>query len=378
MSTPRLGVLDFHPIQYHSPLYQLLAARGNVELDVLYLNDLGLRSAVDPGFGVPLSWDIDLLSGYRHQFLAGPGAARAIHLSGWLRRQEIVVIHGHSNPWMLAATALCRASGVPYLLRGDASPRGPSAGLRAIARHAVARGVVSGSAGGLAVGERNAQFYTRYRAPRIVFAPHSVDNERFAACPVVRRADLLGRWALDPARPVVLFCGKLRAVKRPLDLVAAVSQLSEPVTTLFVGDGELAGAVRAALPPGTGAVTGFVNQRELPAYYHAADILVLPSQSEPWGLVVNEAMTAGVLPVVSDRVGCGPDLVRGLGEIYPCGDIAALAAALRRALSRVGDPGQADRLRQRVAEYGIEVTALGFERAVHAARPPKGHRAACK
>jgi glycosyltransferase involved in cell wall biosynthesis len=365
VSTPRLGVLDFHPIQYHTPLYQLLAARGNVELDVLYLNDLGLRSAVDPGFGVPFSWDIDLLSGYRHQFLAGSKAARAIRLSGWLRRQEIVVIHGHSNPWMLAAAALCRASGLPYLLRGDASPRGLSVGLRAVARHAVASGVVSGSAGGLAVGERNMQFYARYRAPRIVFAPHSVDNERFGARPPVRRADLLGRWALDPARPVIMFCGKLIAVKRPLDLAAAVTRLSEPVSTLFVGDGELAEAVRAALPLGTGAITGFVNQRELPAYYHAADILVLPSQSEPWGLVVNEAMTAGMLPVVSDRVGCGPDLVSGLGEIYPWGDISALTAALRRALSRVGGEGLADRLRQRVAGYGIEVTALGFERAAH-------------
>ena len=231
----------------------------------------------------------------------------------------------------------------------------------------VASGIVSRSAGGLAVGQRNEHFYARYRAPRIVFAPHSVDNERFAVCPPVRRVELLGRWALDPARPVIMFCGKLIAVKRPLDLASAVARLSEQVTTLFVGDGELAGAVRTALPPGTGAVTGFVNQRELPAYYHAADILVLPSQSEPWGLVVNEAMTAGVLPVVSDRVGCGPDLVRGLGEIYPWGDIVALAAALRRALSRVGDPGLADRLRQRVAGYGIEITALGFEQAARAA-----------
>jgi glycosyltransferase involved in cell wall biosynthesis len=98
---------------------------------------------------------------------------------------------------------------------------------------------------------------------------------------------------------------------------------------------------------------------------------VLPSHSEPWGLVVNEAMTAGVLPVVSDRVGCGPDLVHGLGEIYPWGDIVALAAALRRALSRVGEQGLADRLRQRVAGYGIEATALGFERAAHAALVPE-------
>jgi len=67
-----------------------------------------------------------------------------------------------------------------------------------------------------------------------------------------------------------------------------------------VGDGALAGQVRAALPPGRGAVTGFVNQADLPPYYHAADILVLPSSHEPWGLVVNEAMNRGLAVIATD------------------------------------------------------------------------------
>ncbi|HEY2277117.1 MAG TPA: glycosyltransferase family 4 protein [Streptosporangiaceae bacterium] len=360
---PRLGVLDFHPIQYHVPLYEHLTVRGRVQLDVLYLRDHGLAPVVDAGFGVPVAWDIDLLSGYRHEFLAGSPLQRASRLTRWLRDHDAVVIHGHSDPWMLAAVAVCRAAGVRYLLRGDSGPRGQSGGLRGGIRYGVARAVVGGSAGGLAVGQRNEQFYTAYRAPRTVFAPHSVDNDRFAATPPVSRADLLERWGLDPAQPVVMFCGKLRDAKRPLDLAAAVARLTEPVSVLFVGDGPLAGAVRYRLTPGRGAVTGFVNQAELPAYYHAADILVLPSQAEPWGLVVNEAMCAGVLPVVSDRVGCGPDLVAGLGEIYPCGDVAALATALSRALGRYGDPAVGREMRRRVARYGIGVTAAGFEQA---------------
>jgi glycosyltransferase involved in cell wall biosynthesis len=268
---------------------------------------------------------------------------------------------------MLAAAAMGRACGVPYLLRGDSGPRGQSGGIRGALRYAIARAVVSGSAGGLAVGHRNEQFYARYGAPRIVFAPHSVDNERFAGDPAVGRSELLARWGLDDRRPVVMFCGKLKPAKRPLDLAAAVDRLGLQVTVLFVGDGVLAGPVRSMLPPGRGAVTGFVNQAELPSYYHAADILVLPSQSEPWGLVVNEAMTAGVLPIVSDRVGCAPDLVAGLGEVYPCGDIEALTAALGRGLARIGDPGLAGLLRQRVDGYDVDATAAGFEQAVTAA-----------
>lgn len=365
---PRMGILDFHPIQYHTPLYQRLTARERVRLNVLYVSDQGLRPFLDAGFGVPVAWDIDLLSGYNHGFLGDPAASlvsRARRLTRWLRRHDVVVLHGHSNPWMLAAAAACRAHRVPYLLRGDAGPHGQSGGPRALARHAVARAVVAGGAGGLAVGHRNAQFYWRYGASRVVFAPHSVDNERFAASPATGRADLLARWGADPRRPVVMFCGKLNPAKRPQDLAAAAAGLGDDVTVLFVGDGELAGSVRAMLRPGQGVVTGFINQAELPAYYHAADVLVLPSQSEPWGLVVNEAMSAGAVPVVSDRVGCATDLVEGLGEVYPCGDVPELTAAIGRALKRAGDPGLAGQLRERVARYGIDATAAGFESAAH-------------
>jgi glycosyltransferase involved in cell wall biosynthesis len=63
--------------------------------------------------------------------------------------------------------------------------------------------------------------------------------------------------------------------------------------------------------------------------------LVLPSEYEPFGVVVNEAMLCGCAAVVSDRVGAGRDLVRGgeNGFIFPCGDRNALAAILHHALS---------------------------------------------
>jgi len=75
----------------------------------------------------------------------------------------------------------------------------------------------------------------------------------------------------------------------------------------------------------------------------------------------------GTLPVVSSGVGCAADLVAGTGEIYPTGDTAALAAALSRALARLGDPGLAKRLQERIELYGVEQTALGFEQATDAA-----------
>jgi glycosyltransferase involved in cell wall biosynthesis len=380
---PRLGVLALHPIQYHAPLYQRLASRGQVRLDVLHLRDTGSRLGVDPGFGVPVTWDIDLLSGYEYSFLNGSGhwvgrLGAVGRLIRWLRSHDVVVINGYSDPWMLFAAAACRTMRVPFLLRGMSAPEGFSTGIRRRVRDGIARAIVSSSVGGLALGELNWAFYVKYGAPRIFFTPNSVDNERFARAPDVGRSELLARWGLDDTAPVIMFCGKLFPRKRPLDLVAAASSLGQEVTTIFVGDGVLADQVRALLRPGRGVVTGFVNQADLAAYYHAADILVLPSYHEPWGLVVNEAMATGTLPVVSDRVGAASDLVDGIGEVFPWGDVTALTEALRRALGRLGDPEVSDRVRRRVARYSIDIAAAGFEQAALAAseQPPRrGYRA---
>lgn len=365
---PKLGVIAYHPIQYHAPLHQLLAKRGNVDLDVLFLSDTGIHPAVDPGFGVPVAWDIDLLSGYSHQFLARAGSPANIvkktkALARWLPSHDAVVINGYSSPWMLLTMAFCRMRGIPYLLRASSHPLGQSSGIRRYLRRMGTRLVVAGSACGLAMGQLNQEFYRQSHARRVTFAPNSVDNERFACPPQIGRSDLLAQWGLKNSKPVIAFCGKLIPRKRPQDLAAAVKLLPFDVITLFVGDGPLADSIRASLVTGGGAVTGFVNQSDLPSYYHAADILVLPSENETWGLVVNEAMACGTLPVVSDRVGCAPDLAADVGEVFACGNVPALTEALHRAVKRLDDPHTHGRIRRQVERYSLARTAAGYEQA---------------
>lgn len=366
--TPRLGILDFNPIQYHTPLYQLISKRARVDLDVLFLTTRGSSPALDEGFGLRVAWDIDLLSGYRHQFLRtsqkfGGGFLRVRALTGWISRHDVIVIHGYANPWMLMAVAICSVLRTPFLLRGDSQPEGPSRGMRRLARRMVVQVVVRQAAGALSIGRQNDSFYRLHGARQIFFAPYSVDNDRFAVPPSTGREQILRRWNLDSDALLIVFCGKLIQRKRPLDLTAAIRLVDRPLNVLYVGDGALADQVRSSLPSRRGAVTGFVNQMELPAYLHAADILVLPSETEPWGLVVNEAMAAGTLPVVADHVGSGPDLVDGIGEIYRCGDVAGLAAALRRAIKKLSDPSTRETVKRHVARYSLEHTAHGFEQA---------------
>ena len=160
-----------------------------------------------------------------------------------------------------------------------------------------------------------------------------------------------------PARqnsPRIVFAGKLTPIKAPEVLLEAFARIEGVKPYLcFVGDGPLRGMLEeqaAKLGVRERVVfAGFRNQRELPAFYDAADVFVLPSRREPWGLVVNEAMNAGRAIVVSDQVGSGPDLVRQgeNGAIFPVGDAAALAKALGDILAA---PGRAAAMGRRSLE----------------------------
>lgn len=376
---PRLGVLATHPIQYQAPLYRELARRGVVQLDVAFLNTDGAKPFHDPGFGVTLAWDIDVLSGYSstelpRRPLSGK-AAWVASASRWLRRQDIVVIHGHSSPEMLLAMAACRPLGVPYLLRGDAQADGAAQGWRRMARHVVAGTAIRGAAGALPIGQRNAAFYRRYGHIPHYFAPYSVDNDRFAAMTAEARpsrAERLRSLGLDPQRPTVVFSGKLIAQKRPMDLVQAIKQCDGALNLLILGDGPLRAEVSryaAGLPV---RCLGFVNQAALPGWYACAEILALPSEREPWGLVVNEGMACGLVPVVSDAVGAATDLVEGVGEVFPAGEVAALAAALARAAANRADRQEA--VRARLSHFTLAATAAGYEQAALALRRASGEQ----
>jgi glycosyltransferase involved in cell wall biosynthesis len=375
-SAPRLGVLATHPIQYQAPLYQELARRGAVELDVAFLSSAGATPVHDPGFGVTLAWDIDLLGGYRSTLLSRrPLSGKPTWLasaSRWLRRQDIVVLHGHSDSDILLAAVACRLLKIPYLLRGDAQAEPSAAGLRRVVRHLVAGAIVRGAAGALPIGQRNADFYRRYGDIPHYLAPYSVDNERFAAMADAARpsrTERLTSLGLDPERSTVIFAGKLVAHKRPLDVVRAIERSGAELNLLLLGDGPLRAEVRGYERYLPVRCLGFINQTQMPCWYGTGDILVLPSGHEPWGLVVNEGMACGLIPVVSDAVGSGPDLVQGVGEVFPVGDVDALAAALIRVARDV--PDRRERISARLAGFTIAVTAAGYERAASALGRPR-------
>jgi glycosyltransferase involved in cell wall biosynthesis len=139
---------------------------------------------------------------------------------------------------------------------------------------------------------------------------------------------------------VILFCAKLQPWKRPIDLLRAFAKADlSNALLVFAGEGPL----RPQLESEASALSvssrvhflGFVNQSQLPAVYTSADVMVLPSEYEPFAVVVNEAMCCGCPVLASDQVGAARDLVAPVAPqfVFSCGDSDALAAVLKSALN---------------------------------------------
>jgi glycosyltransferase involved in cell wall biosynthesis len=359
----RIGFLISHPIQYYTPIFRELA--GLCELSVFFAHRQTAEQQARAGFGVAFDWDVDLLSGYRSKFLrnvsrhpstdsfAGcdtPGVADEIRNGNF----DAFIVPGWGLRTYLQAVRACRRSGVPVLVRGDSQLGSRRHFLLRLAKALVFSRVLRRFDGFLYVGQRNREYLLHYGAPanRLFFSPHCVDNDAFEAASAGAR-QLAQTEPTKGARPKrLLFVGKLIARKHPLDLIQAaalVRQRGTPVEVAFAGSGELEASVRqAAHAAGVPVVFhGFVNQSELPAVYAAADVTVLPSDGlETWGLVINESMVCGVPAVVSDAVGCGPDLVEPgvTGAVFPLGQLEPFARALETAISLEAMP-----LRQQLA-----------------------------
>src|SRR5262249_11172834 len=137
--------------------------------------------------------------------------------------------------------------------------------------------------------------------------------------------------------PVVLYAAKLIPMKSAATLIHAFGSRSRGRAALvLVGDGPLRGELTALAKRYSSArvhFLGFVNPSRMPAAYAIGNLFVLPSVYEPWGLAVNEAMNLGLPVVVSDQVGCGPDLVSpDNGWVFPAGNAESLGRILDAAL----------------------------------------------
>jgi glycosyltransferase involved in cell wall biosynthesis len=319
---------------------------------------------------------------------------RFVHpsIAGALRRgrYDALIVHGYAHLTEWLAFLWAQRSRTPVLLRGESNLLGRRPPWLAAAKRIAMTALLGHVEGVLAIGTLNRDFYRAYGVPedRIFFVPYAVDNARFCAEAnrwQASRSPLRAALGLPEDLPVVLFAGKLIPRKRPLDLLEAYARVvaDHPAALVFLGEGEERRPLEAAIARhrlSHVAITGFVNQSGMGRYYSAADVLVLPSSHEPWGLVLNEGMCFGLPVIASDAVGAAPDLVRSgeNGFVYTVGDTVALGSALRRVLADpAGRSAMGARSREIVGQFSYDADIDGILQALHhvVARRRLGRRA---
>jgi glycosyltransferase involved in cell wall biosynthesis len=209
----------------------------------------------------------------------------------------------------------------------------------------------------------------------IFTAPNAVDTQFFATrAEVIRRDTATHREALGMPPRFFLYAGRLVREKGIFDLLRAYRalqpELRENVGLVFVGDGPERSALlqhAAATNPGSVHIVGFAQREQLSAYYALADLLVFPTHTDAWGLVVNEGMACGLPVIASQAAGCVADLVENgwNGRVVPVGNVQQLTSAMEE----LGNDAElrtlmGRRSRERIEQYSPEAWAAGMANAV--------------
>jgi glycosyltransferase involved in cell wall biosynthesis len=384
-----LAIIDTHPIQYRTPVYRTLSNHFGIPITVIYGSDFSIVGYKDREFGVKFSWDIDLLSGYPSEFISqvktgGAQTFETVSAQGLTPvlakiKPKALLITGYNHPFYRAVLYEAWKAKYPIIFRGEttdhALQRSP---FKSVLRDSILYWMYRKFAKTLYIGQHSKAHFQRLGCSeqQLTFSPYCIST-RFFQCSESDRAQIRQvtrqSFGIADEQIVLLFSGKLSSRKRPDILVQAVKRLAVEIRTqiviLFLGDGDMKSSLEnlaQTSPAVTVHFLGFQNQTKLSRYYHSADFLVLPSEySETWGLVVNEALHHGLPAIVSQAVGCAPDLINPgvTGEIFATGSVESLTQAIERSRMLVGRPEIREKCRQKVSDYSVEKAAAGIAQA---------------
>jgi len=361
-----------------------------LDFSVAYCTLKGAQAAFDPEFNTMVQWDIPLLNGYSWQEVPNRGSGGNSFL-GLFNPELWKLIRGGKFDAVLCYLGYrclsfwityfaCRRSGSAFIFGTDASSLVPRSGghWKVLAKKAFWPGLFSLADQVIAASNATGDLMRSLGIPpeRITLTPDTVDNDWWMAeSRKVDRVAIRASWGAEPQTRVILFCGKLQPWKRPQDVIKAFAEAKvADGLLLFAGEGgQRAELERQVCAHGLGErvrFVGFVNQSQLPGFYTGADLMVVPSEYEPFALVVNEAFCCGCPVIASDHVGAVRDLIAPIDPklVFPCGNSAVLAKLLGDLCQdpeRLRELGHA--ARNRIADWSHQDNVKGTVSAVKAA-----------
>jgi glycosyltransferase involved in cell wall biosynthesis len=361
---------------YRIPVFNALAQHHGIDLHLIFLaeNDctqrqwLVYKEEIRFSYQVLRSWRRRV---GRHSFLLNWGAEVALQQA----EPDFIICGGYNYFASWQSMSWAQRNRVPFGLWSESTTRDFRGG-RMLVEFLKARFLRS-CAAFVVPGKSSVEYLRTYGVSEemIFTAPNAVDTQFFARRAAVVRSDAaMHREALGLPARFFLFAGRLVPEKGIFDLLSAYGALTpalrKEMGLVFVGDGAARSALlqrAAAINPGCIQLVGFAQREQLPVYYALADIFVFPTHTDPWGLVVNEAMACGLPVISSGAAGCVADLVENgwNGRVVSPGDIDQLAAAMDQ-LARDTElrslMGQ--RSRERIEQYSPEAWAAGIASAV--------------
>ncbi len=330
---------------YRIPVFNALARREDVDLHVIFLSETDASIREWRVYSDEIRFSYDVLRSWRWHvgkgnLLLNCGLSRAMARF----KPDAVICGGYNHPAFWQALVWCKRHHVKFLLwtesnEHDARTRRPW--IEAL------KGYFLRNCDGFVVpGKASFDYLLSLGSPAagIVTAPNAVDNDFYAREGAKIRADgaaFREKFNL-PAR-FILFVGRLVREKGVFELLEAYSRLCSSLRSqvglVFAGNGVAKADLESladVISPGKIVFTGFLHREDLPAVYALADILVLPTHSDPWGLVVNEAMASGLPVLVSEVAGCAADLVEDgkNGFVIPPNDANRLSRAIASMLNQ--------------------------------------------
>jgi glycosyltransferase involved in cell wall biosynthesis len=324
----RIAVVNTHPVQYFAPLYSYLNKDKNIEITCFYCSSFGLKPSMDRQFGKKIKWDIDLLDGYKSIFLSNSNingffSLINLNLIFKIKKQkfDVVWIHGYNYFSLILVFIICKFKKIPIMFRGETHLELKKSYIRQKLHNLFVYFFFRKIDKFLSIGSKNKNYYSSYgvNKNKIFEVPYTIDNDRYMSLSnnydEIKKIELKNELNINLDAKVILFASKFMKRKHPELLVESALRLKKygyNFHLLMLGDGELREDLENFVKQNNLSnctFTGFINQSEIPKYYSISDIFVLPSENEPWGLVVNEAMCAGLPIILNKEIGCTDDLL---------------------------------------------------------------------